>query len=445
MALDDYKKKRDFTRTPEPPGEGRPPGGNSYCIQKHAASRLHYDFRLEHDGVLLSWAVPKGPSFDPREKRLAMHVEDHPVEYRTFEGVIPGGEYGAGPVVLWDQGTWTSLADPRLSLKRGELKFHLQAARSCEASGRWSGSRGDDPKAWLLIKEKDEHVKSAGEPGDRVPAAPRASSAGAASPRWRRSEIASGTRSRSGPGGEVDPGGPAESEGGARLRLAELAGAARGPLARTQPLALAMVVDAPPAGDEWFHEIKHDGYRIVARVEEGELQLISRNGQGLDEGVPPGSPGGGAACRPERCSSTGRSPPCCPMGRRASRRSSAVPTGRPPSSTSSSTCCTSDGWDLRQVGLSERKAVLRRLLEGAPVALRFSDHVRGQGTEFFQKARQAGLEGVISKRADAPYREGRGGDWCKAKCRLSQEVVIGGWRRLSDGRTAVRVASRGVP
>ena len=135
MALEDYKKKRDFNKTSEPPGEERAPGGTSYCIQKHAASRLHYDFRLEHDGVLLSWAVPKGPSYDPRDKRLAARVEDHPVEYASFEGVIPQGEYGAGAVVLWDRGTWTPLVDPVLALKKGELKFVLHGEK---LAGKWA-------------------------------------------------------------------------------------------------------------------------------------------------------------------------------------------------------------------------------------------------------------------------------------------------------------------
>src|SRR4029450_5473783 len=125
MALEEYKKKRDFSKTPEPPGEKRPAGGDAYCIQKHAASRLHYDFRLEWDGVLLSWAIPKGPSLDPRDKRFAARVEDHPVEYGGFEGVIPRGEYGGGAVVLWDRGRWTPSVDPALALKKGELKFQL--------------------------------------------------------------------------------------------------------------------------------------------------------------------------------------------------------------------------------------------------------------------------------------------------------------------------------
>jgi bifunctional non-homologous end joining protein LigD len=129
MALEEYKKKRDFGKTPEPPGEKRPAGGFSYCIQKHAASRLHYDFRLEWEGVLLSWAVPKGPSLDPRDKRFAARVEDHPVDYREFEGVIPRGEYGAGTVVLWDRGTWTPVIDPVRGLEKGGLRVVLHGEK----------------------------------------------------------------------------------------------------------------------------------------------------------------------------------------------------------------------------------------------------------------------------------------------------------------------------
>ena len=212
MALEDYKKKRDFSKTPEPPGQARPTGGNSYCIQKHAASRLHYDFRLELDGVLLSWAVPKGPSYDPREKRLAMRVEDHPVAYGSFEGVIPEGEYGAGPVVLWDRGTWTSVLEPSSALKKGELKFHLQGEK---LTGRWALVRmkGDDPKAWLLIKDKDEHARPAAEL-DIVSSRPESVDSGrglaevaAERDRLWHSKVV-------GPGGTVEPGGPAQGDGG---------------------------------------------------------------------------------------------------------------------------------------------------------------------------------------------------------------------------------------
>jgi bifunctional non-homologous end joining protein LigD len=434
VALEDYRKKRDFSRTPEPRGEARPAGGSSYCIQKHAASRLHYDFRLELDGVLLSWAVPKGPSLDPRDKRLAMHVEDHPVEYGSFEGVIPEGEYGAGTVVLWDRGTWTPTIEPSLALKKGELKFQLNGEK---LAGKWALVRikGDDPKAWLLVKDKDEHARSSLEL-DIVSARPESVKSGrglaevaAERDRLWHSKAVSAS-------GEVDPGGPADGQGRARLRLADLRGAVRGPLPRTQPLALATVVDAPPAGDQWLHEIKHDGYRIVARVEEGDVRLVSRNGKDWTKEfplvaravgrLPAGTAlldGEVAAVLPNGATSFQA------LQRRADR---AVPLVY-----FVFDLLHLDGWDLREVRLEDRKQVLRRLLESAPDTLRFSDHVRGQGPEFFEQARQAGLEGVVSKRADASYREGRGGDWRKAKCRLSQEMVIGGWTLPSDGRSSI--------
>jgi bifunctional non-homologous end joining protein LigD len=434
VALEDYRKKRDFSRTPEPAGEERPAGGFSYCIQKHAASRLHYDFRLELDGVLLSWAVPKGPSFDPRDKRLAMHVEDHPVEYGSFEGVIPEGEYGAGTVVLWDRGTWEPVVDPALALKKGELKFQLRGEKLV---GKWAlvKIKGDDPKAWLLVKDKDEHARSSVEL-DIVSARPESVLSGrglaevaAERDRLWHSKAVRGT-------GEVGPGGPAEGQGGARLRLADFEGAVRGPLPRTQPLALAMVVETPPAGDEWLHEIKHDGYRIVARIEEGEVRLVSRNGKDWTKEFPQVAravgrlPAGTALLDGEVAA-------VLPNGATSFQALQRRAEGAVPLVYFAFDLLHLDGWDLREVKLEERKQVLRRLLEGAPEALRFSDHVRDQGPEFFEHARQAGLEGVVSKRADSPYREGRGGDWRKAKCRLSQEMVIGGWTLPSDGRNSI--------
>ena len=390
MALEDYRKKRDFSRTPEPPGEARPAGGSSYCIQKHAASRLHYDFRLELDGVLLSWAVPKGPSFDPRDKRLAMHVEDHPVEYGSFEGVIPEGEYGAGAVVLWDRGTWAPLVEPGLALKKGELKFHLYGDKLV---GKWVLVRikGDDPKAWLLIKEKDEHVRPSAEL-DIVSARPESvvSGRGLAEVAAERDRLWHSKAVR--PGGEVDPGGPAEGDGGERLRLADVAGAVRGPLPRTQPLALAMVVEVPPAGDDWLHEIKHDGYRIVARIEEGEVQLVSRNGKDWTKEFPQVAravsrlPAGTALLDGEVAAVL---PGGATSFQALQRRAMA---GAAPLVYFVFDLLHLDGWDLRGVRLEERKTVLRRFLGSAPPALCFSDHVRGQGPAFFEKAREAGLE-----------------------------------------------------
>ena len=435
MALEEYRRKRDFKKTPEPPGEEQPAGGFSYCIQKHAASRLHYDFRLELDGVLLSWAVPKGPSFDPRDKRLAMHVEDHPVEYGSFEGVIPEGEYGGGTVVLWDRGTWTPVIEPARAMKKGELKFELHGEK---LAGKWAlvKIKGDDGKAWLLVKDKDEHARTSSEL-DIVSARPESvvTGRGLAEVAAERDRL---WHSRSvGAGGEVNPGGPTQGEGGARLRLADLAGAVRGPLPQTQPLALAMVVEAPPDGDEWLHEIKHDGYRIVARLEEGEVRLVSRNGKDWTKEFPEIAravlrlPAGTALLDGEVAAVL---PNGATSFQALQQRGFA---GAPPLAYFAFDLLHLDGWDLRPVKLEDRKEVLRRLLASAPNRLRFSDHVRGQGPAFFEQARQLGLEGIISKRAGAPYREGRGGDWRKAKCRLTQEFVIGGWTLPSDGRASI--------
>ncbi|HEY8233295.1 MAG TPA: DNA ligase D, partial [Vicinamibacteria bacterium] len=225
-------------------------------------------------------------------------------------------------------------------------------------------------------------------------------------------------------------------DGGARLRLADRAGAVRGPLPRTQPLALAMVVEVPPAGDDWLHEIKHDGYRIVARINEGDVQLVSRNGKDWTKEFPQVAraigrlPAGTALLDGEVAA-------LLPNGATSSQALQRRAEAELPLVYFAFDLLHLDGWDLRGVRLDERKQVLQRLLESAPATLRFSDHVRGQGRQFFEQAREAGLEGVVSKRADAPYREGRGGDWRKVKCRLSQEVVIGGWTRPSDGRESI--------
>ncbi len=434
MGLEDYRRKRDFSRTPEPPGEEQISGGSSYCIQKHAASRLHYDFRLELDGVLLSWAVPKGPSFDPREKRLAMRVEDHPVAYGSFEGVIPEGEYGAGAVVLWDRGTWTPLVDPGLALKKGELKFQLHGEK---LAGKWAlvKIKGDDPKAWLLVKDRDEHARSTSEL-DVVGARPESvvSGRGLAEVAVERDRLWHSRSVR--PGGEVDPGGPAAGDAGARLRLSELEGAVRGALPRTQPLALATIVEAPPSGDEWLHEIKHDGYRILARIDEGEVQLVSRNGKDWTKEFPQVARAVGRL-RAGTALLDGEVAAVLPNGHTSFQALQRRSDGGAPLVYFVFDLLHLDGWDLRPVRLDERKEVLRRLLEGGPESLRFSDHVRGHGPEFFAKVKEAGVEGVVSKRADAPYREGRGGDWRKSKCRLSQEMVIGGWTLPSDGRASI--------
>ncbi|HVQ28623.1 MAG TPA: DNA ligase D, partial [Vicinamibacteria bacterium] len=294
---------------------------------------------------------------------------------------------------------------------------------------------GDDPKAWLLLKDKDEHSRPVAEL-DIVSARPESvlSGRGLAEVAAERDRLWHSKATR--PDGKVDPGGPAEGHGGAPLRLADLKGARRGPLPHTQPLALAMIVEAPPEGDDWLHEIKHDGYRIVARIEEGEVRLISRNGKDWTKEFPQVAravgrlPAGTALLDGEVAA-------VLPTGATSFQALQRRAEGGTPLVYFAFDILHLDGWDLRDVRLYERKEVLRRFLESAPATLRYSDHVRGNGAEFFAQARELGLEGVISKRADAPYREGRGGDWRKSKCRLSQEMVIGGFTSSSDGRGSI--------
>src|SRR5688500_9853666 len=274
MGLREYHRKRDFAVTPEPRGEEVPEreGARSFVIQKHAASHLHYDFRLEMEGVLKSWAVPKGPSFDPADKRLAMQTEDHPVDYGDFEGIIPAGEDGGGTVVLWDQGTWEPIEDPHKGLRAGSLKFRLNGQK---LEGRWAlvkikgRDARDDEKTWLLIKEKDEYVRPSAE-YSVVDARPESVATGRTleeiardqdrvwhsnRPGGGESASAKGTRAKTRPAAtkKKDLGALAAAVAGARKRSAP---------AKVSP-QLATLVAEPPRGDEWLHELKFDGYRIV--------------------------------------------------------------------------------------------------------------------------------------------------------------------------------------
>jgi bifunctional non-homologous end joining protein LigD len=230
MPLDDYRRKRDFRRTPEPAGEAAPGAGRSFCVQRHAARRLHYDFRLELDGVLKSWAVPKAPSLDPAEKRLAVHVEDHPLAYGSFEGTIPAGEYGAGEVILWDRGHWEPVGDPDEGYRRGKLKFalHGDKLRGGWTLARMGGRSGEGGKNWLLLKERDVEAREA-TAGDIVAERPES-----------------------------------------------VAAITRGPLPERLRPQLAVLADAPPPGDDWLHEIKYDGYRALCRIEDGRARLFVR-------------------------------------------------------------------------------------------------------------------------------------------------------------------------
>jgi bifunctional non-homologous end joining protein LigD len=409
--LDEYREKRDFLVTPEPSeAEATPGGALSYVVQKHAASHLHYDFRIELDGVLLSWAVPKGPSLDPADKRLAVHVEDHPVAYATFEGAIPAGEYGGGTVMVWDRGTWTpDHGDPREHLAQGHLKFSLEGER---LRGRWMlvrtkgyGSRSQD--SWLLFKERDDEARSR-EKFDATTV-------------WTTSVLSGRTMD--------------EIATSPDRELSQVEGAHRTEPPRELDVQLATLSKRVPDGDQWLHEVKYDGYRIVAFLEDGAVRLTSRNGRDWTERL---SVVAQAVARlPAR--SAVLDGEVVVIGPGGVSDFSALQEAVREGGTQALAyqvfdLVYLDGFDLRATPLAERKRLLRQLLPVDPV-LRYTDHIEGHGDSLLDSACGLALEGVVSKRRGAPYRSGRGHGWLKTKCVLRQEFVVIGWTDPQGSQT----------
>ena len=432
--LKTYREKRDFTKTGEPAGEvGRSRKGElRYLIQKHDATRLHFDFRLELNGVLLSWAVTRGPSFDPKEKRLAVHVEDHPMEYGDFEGTIPEGNYGGGTVMLWDEGTWEPDGDPEEGLAKGDFKFILHGER---LKGKWvlvrmkgskTGKYAKENKRnkndnWLLIKERDEYAET-----EKKPIIERALT----SVRTGRTmeEIAAGNVEWvKGFRFKEATDGPAPKKG---AKPAASKSAAKGAPPKFIPPQLATLVEAPPNGQEWLHEIKFDGYRIIAAVGGGKAVIHTRTGlDWTDKFKPIVRPladlpvtsaliDGEAVVRDENGKSN------------FGKLQQAIAEGKNGIVFYAFDLLALDGADLRKLPLTERKKKLAALLADQPSAgpLFFSDHVVGNGQDTFMRACSMKLEGIVSKRADSTYRSERSKNWLKAKCGASQEFVIIGWQ-----------------
>ena len=430
-ALATYHAKRDFGRTPEPAGKrGTKASGTSkrqgFVIQMHRATRLHWDFRLEADGVLKSWAVPKGPSLDPSEKRLAMHVEDHPFDYRTFEGIIPKGNYGAGEVIVWDRGTYrlqegTSTTE---QIKKGSLKFELfgKKLRGGFALVRIKGRDGEE-NTWLLIKERDEH----------------------ADPNWRIEDHAESVKSgRTLADIAKDPGAPHWLSSRPASRQAPqrsaLAAKTLQPLPRSVQPMLATSVDAPFDEPAWLFELKWDGYRALAQIDrDGKLTLVSRNGKDFAAKFPEfASLAESFTERPVIVDGEivvldkkGRSS----FGALQERLDRF---GRVNPSKFAVTFVVFDllygnGRDLRKEPLEKRKAILESILTGKGPVL-FSKHVLGQGKQLFELAVERGLEGIIAKRRDSRYEERRSKAWLKIKTHLRQECVIGGWTEARGSR-----------
>jgi bifunctional non-homologous end joining protein LigD len=432
-----YRSKRRFDETPEPRGAAGRAGaaGRSFVIQKHAARRLHYDFRLELDGVLKSWAVTRGPSLDPADRRLAVHVEDHPLEYGGFEGIIPPRQYGAGTVMLWDRGTWEPEGDPRRDYAKGRLRFALKGRHM---RGNWllvrmGGRRARDEKHdnWLLIKSHDRYARP-GE-GDRlVERVKRSVASGRTMEQLARDPEARRWQSNRGAGEEAANAEPSEARERAPAHLAKLRGAKRAALPDFVAPQLASLVARPPGQAGWIHEIKIDGYRAFCRRDGASVRFLTRREQDWTHRFAPlvaavrRLPGerlvldGEVAVLDERGAPSFAALQDALSAGRRERLSYFV-----------FDLLYLDGYDLRGAGLAERKAILRKLLPASESnsPLRYVDHVDAAGHEVYRHACRMALEGVVSKQVDQPYRSGRTRSWLKSKCILRQEFVIGGYTK----------------
>jgi len=514
MALEEYKRKRKFESTPEPPAKVETKAGHRFVVQKHDATRLHYDFRLEMEGVLKSWAVPKGPSLDPADKRLAMQVEDHPVSYFDFEGIIPEDNYGAGTVMVWDVGTWQPLspvavqgkyvpgteAEAAAMLAKGDLKFRLDGKKLkgdfalVKMKGRRPGSKGNE---WLLIKKHDDYVvegydiddydwsvlskRSLAEiAGDAGSAEWRSRPAGRGKLKaaWLADAVAKLDKKNAAASGQkkkqeqlktaedaevaeknkekpaavqsavasVSP--PDSNETISKTSALPASSAVslhpiKRPMPGTIHPMLATPVDEPFDGAEWLFEIKWDGYRAVAFIDDGKLRLVSRNQNELTERFPELKDlpkfvhaktaildGEVVALDEEGRASfslmqqrTGFRP----GGHRGEAKSDV------PVLYYAFDLLYLDGYDWRKVTLEERKKKLASLLVAGD-SVRYSDHYEKQGKALFEMARAKGLEGILAKKRDSIYQERRSSEWLKIKIRHRLEAVIGGYTEPEGSR-----------
>ncbi|KQZ32189.1 DNA ligase [Mesorhizobium sp. Root552] len=419
-ALEQYRAKRDFRKTAEPSGKtprrktSAAGTGGIFVIHKHAATRLHYDLRLEHGGVLWSWAVTRGPSLDPHEKRLAVHVEDHPIDYAPFEGTIPKGEYGGGSVIVWDEGTWQPEHDPAKGMKKGHLDFELHGHK---LKGKWHLVRlkpktGEKRDNWLLIKSDD----AAARPGeDILQDAPQSVKSG-----LTVEEVGAGKTAKGKKPWVWHSNKPAAGKARVAARKLDF----------IEP-QLATLQRQAPSGKEWLHEVKFDGYRMQAHIAGTDVRLLTRTGLDWTERF------GGLiveALGALKCSDAIIDGEIVVLGDNGISSFSLLQADLSADRADHFTyyvfdILRLDGNDLRDEPLVERKAALHELLAGQPddSALRFSDHFTEPGGIMLKHACRMGLEGVVSKRADAPYRSGRGASWIKSKCTERQEFVIGGY------------------
>ena len=464
MSLKAYQRKRNFQKTPEPSGDGaKSAPGRQFVVQKHAASRLHYDFRLELDGTLKSWAVPKGPSLDPAVKTLAVQVEDHPLDYADFEGVIPEGEYGGGTVMVWDRGVWEPEEDPARGLKNGKLKFRLFGEK---LTGSWAlvrmrGRAGDDGKNWLLIKHRDDSARPNAK-SDILTRKPRSILSGRkleeiardADRVWTSNgKAAAKSRARAKTKAEDNPIKPAsaarrKTSAASKRRkqapitardVAKFAGARRAKQPNEFKPQLATLSSSVPTGNNWLHELKFDGYRALAFFENGKVRLISRNGNDWTKRFHTVA----AALKTLPIKQAILDGEVVSLDKSGISSFQQLQNQMKRGNDESLVEYLFDaphllGYDLTQTPLVERKQVLASLVLSANPqnegAFRYSDHVQGHGEKVLQQACDGGMEGIISKRADSAYQQARSSSWLKVKCLKRQEFVIGGFTKPEGSR-----------
>ncbi len=434
-----YRAKRDFSITSEPSGAGSSKKTNetalSFVVQKHWASRLHYDFRLELDGTMKSWAVPKGPSFDPNDKRMAVHVEDHPISYNSFEGEIPAGQYGAGKVIIWDRGTWVPLEDPHKGYRSGKLKFEL---RGHKLKGHWALVRmrtreEEKQEAWLLIKEKDDYVRSSSEYSvvDEMP-----ESVAMLEPPGRQNSPE--------PTGAV----PVKARPASRKKKSALPeNAVEADLPHTLRPQLATLVDGPPNDSAgWIYEIKFDGYRMLTRVDRGSIRLFTRNGHDWSHKLPHLV----EAVRKMKLKPGWLDGEIVVLNEKGIPDFQALQNAFDSARTQDIVyylfdVLFYDGYDFRSTPLIERRRLLQAIFETPrPEQIRISDIFDVPPDDIIDSACRLGLEGVIGKRKTSVYVSRRSSEWIKLKCKQRQEFVIGGYTDPKGSRTGIGSLLLGV-
>ncbi|MGH9516465.1 MAG: non-homologous end-joining DNA ligase [Terriglobales bacterium] len=503
MALEEYKRKRRFAETPEPPPKLDKSKGNRFVVQRHRATRLHYDFRLEMEGVLKSWAVPKGPSLNPGDKRLSMQVEDHPVSYFDFEGTIPEGNYGAGTVMVWDVGTWEPLspvtvkgeyvpgteAEAVAMIKKGDLKFRLKGKRLngdfalIHMKARRPGSKGNE---WLMIKKHDKYVDErfdidkydtsvlsgqtmaqiAGDEGSAEWTSSKKVSRGGVKAAWladsiakldkrkQKAETAKSTSKDSIKPEEVGAKKKARLTGESADDLAsatadslsfvqDLEGAIKRPMPTAIQPMLASIAEDPFDNPNWLFEIKWDGYRVVSFIENGKVRMVSRNQNDLGPRYPelrelPELVNAKTAILDGEVvvlDEEGRPSFSLMQQRTGIRAHGRQAPSRPdlPIIYYVFDLIYLEGYDLRRVGLDDRKRALRQILPPGEL-VRFSDHHAGQGIALFQVAKQKGLEGIVAKKCNSCYEERRTREWLKIKITHTADCVIGGYTSPDEAR-----------